>query len=282
MKTVLVTGADGFIGKYLCEELLVSGYEVIPITLENGDVRNPELLNSFSNVNHIFHLAARTFVPESFDKSFDYYDVNIMGTINILEYCRKNKCSLTFLSTYVYGEPKYIPVDENHPILAMSPYHQSKIMCESVCEFYSRQFGVDITILRPFNVYGKGQDSKFLIPKILDQLIDKSVGAITVMDLAPRRDYIYIKDLINAMILTVSNVSSFSIYNVGSGESTSVEEVILAAQKASGITKPYYASNETRRNEVSNCVADISTLITETGFVPQVSLVDGLRLMINK
>lgn len=279
---VLVTGADGFIGRHLSQALSKMGHVIFTHTISEGDITNERALDRFDDIDHVFHLAARTFVPESLKKPYEYFQTNVLGTISVLEYCRKNACNMTFMSTYVYGEPRYLPINENHPVIGLTPYHQSKISCESICEFYSRQFNVKITVLRPFNVFGKGQSTHFLIPKIIAQILDPKVKEISVMDLKPKRDYIYIDDLIKAMLLTMNPAKSYSVYNVGSGVSKSVEEVIINVQRVTGIKKAYTSSNQLRSAEVSNCVADISAIHKELGFVPEYTLTLGLKAMIEK
>jgi nucleoside-diphosphate-sugar epimerase len=279
---ILVTGANGFIGKYLVSALLERGNDVFTHSKTDWDIVNKNSLESFDGINHIFHLAAKTFVPESFENPYEYFQTNVMGTVNILEYCRKHTCSMTFMSTYVYGEPKYLPIDEKHPIIGMTPYHQSKILCESICEFYSRQFNVKVVVLRPFNVFGNGQSVQFLVPKIVAQALDPEVKEISVMDLQPKRDYVYIDDLITAMLLTINSVKNYSVYNVGSGISKNVEEVILGVQSATGIIKTYTSSNQPRKSEVSDCVADVSAIQKDLGFVPKYTLASGLKAMIDR
>jgi nucleoside-diphosphate-sugar epimerase len=274
---ILVTGANGFIGSYLIKTLERQGHTIFSHTIEDGNITSSNSLDKFERIDHVFHLAAKTSVPESWDNSYTYFDVNVMGTVNVLEFCRKKGCSLTQMSTYVYGEPQYLPVDEKHPVVGISPYHESKIVCEQLCSFYSERFNIKIVVLRPFNVYGKGQDKNFLIPKILGQVLDSNVEQISVMDLEPKRDYVYIEDLVNAMTATMHSQQLFSIYNVGSGVSTSVEDVILSALQVTGIQKPYISTQEKRRIEISDCVADISKLQQDFNYSPQYSLQLGIK-----
>ncbi len=274
---ILVTGANGFIGSHLVQFLRAQGHIVFCHAIGDGDITVSGALDGFDKIEHVFHLAARTSVPASWEDIRGFINVNVMGTVNVLEFCRSQGCSLTQMSTYVYGEPKYLPVDEAHPIQSASPYHESKIFCERLCVFYSEHFHVKTTVLRPFNVYGKGQDKNFLIAKILEQVLDPRVEKISVMDLEPKRDYVYVMDVITAMTATMHPKALFSVYNIGSGVSTSVEDVILSVFQATGITKPYYSTQEKRRMEISDCVADITRLKKDFSFVPQYSLVQGLK-----
>jgi len=276
---ILITGADGFIGRHLVKALQDLHHSIICHTLNDGDISNPETLKKYSDIDHIFHLAARTFVPDSFEHPYDFFHTNYLGTVNVLEFCRNHSCSLTFMSTYVYGQAQYLPVDEKHPIVGLTPYHQSKIAGEELCEFYNRQFGVKVTILRPFNVYGQGQSSQFLIPEILRQILDPAIKEVQVMDLEPKRDYIFINDLIDAMILTMNSKKPIAIYNVGSGTSKSVEEVILDIQSVTGIYKPYCSLGKSRKTEVSDCIADISAIKSDFRFTPRFTLITGIAEM---
>ena len=273
---ILVTGADGFIGRRLIAKLQKIGHEVFCFDIEDGDISLKNCLDKFKDIEHIYHLAARTFVPDSWDKTYDYFQTNIMGTVTVLEYCRYNKCNLTIMSTYVYGEPEYLPIDERHPIKAVSPYHESKIIDEDLCRFYSEKFGVAISILRPFNVYGRGQNESFLVPKIFSQVMDNSFSEIAVMDLNPRRDYIYIDDVIEALICTLRKTQGCDEYNIGSGISLSVEDVIKIIMDVSGIQKPYISTKKTRTNEVSDCVANIDKAIYELGFKCKYTFSEGI------
>jgi len=274
---ILVTGADGFIGSHLTRALEDEGHEVVCHTIKDGDISKKNALDSFEDIEHVYHLAGRAFVPASWDNTHDYFQTNIMGTVTALEFCRNNSCSVTMMSTYVYGEPQYLPVDEKHPVVAVSPYHESKIACEGICAFYSRKLGVRVAVLRAFNVYGKGQSEAFLMPKIYSQVMNNSVKEIFVMDLEPKRDYVYIDDVIGALIATLKAPKLFAIYNVGSGVSTSVEDVILNISQATGVFKPYHSTNEKRVSEISDCVADISRIKADLGFVPGFTLQEGLK-----
>ena len=115
---------------------------------------------------------------------------------------------MVFVSTYLYGEPEYLPVDEKHKCVTTTPYHLCKKIGEDICEFYSRNFGVDVAVIRPFNVYGKGQNRDFLLPKVYYQVADDSVGSIEVFNLAPRRDYVYVEDLVDMGCYIQVNASS--------------------------------------------------------------------------
>lgn len=269
---ILVTGAGGFIGKHLVARLRQIGYTTYTL-YDDLDITMCELI--YEEVDHVFHLAAKTFVPLSWTETFDFYNVNIMGTVKVLEFCRKNKCSLTFISSYVYGTPETMPINESHPLKPNSPYNHSKLLAEELCHFYASQFQLQITILRPFNIYGPHQDEPFLVPALINQLLDKDTLTMEVMDLEPRRDFLYVDDLIEAMILTIEN-DKFGVYNVASGYSISVEEMIKTLLNVSGINKNYRSKSIHRVGEIMDIVADITKIKHELKWEPRVPLAIGL------
>src|SRR5579863_1870753 len=154
-KEVLVTGATGFIGRPLSDALERAGCEVIRHSVANGDIANCALPDS--SAKHVYHLAARTFVPDSWSDPRSFYATNVLGTVNVTEYCRRHNASLTMVSSYVYGKPQVLPISEEHPVAAFNPYGHTKLLAEEVCRHYAQQFGIHVTVIRPFNVYGPGQ-----------------------------------------------------------------------------------------------------------------------------
>jgi nucleoside-diphosphate-sugar epimerase len=272
-KSVLVTGADGFIGAHLVRALRAAGHIVVTHTRRQGDIRN--CLLNFEGVGHVFHLAARTFVPESWSAPLGFYEVNLLGTVNVLEYCRASGASLTMVSSYVYGLPSRLPISEDEPLCAFNPYSHTKILAEETGLYYQRQFGVPLTIVRPFNIYGPGQNRRFLIPTILNQAVDPGQATIVVADLRPRRDYIFIADLIDLLVRTAFRREG-GIFNAGSGSSWGVGEVIAMVNGLLPVPKPVHANGPMRPDEVIDVIADISRARHEFGWEPQVTLLDGL------
>jgi len=272
-KSVLVTGADGFIGAHLVTALRAAGHIVLTHTRRQGDIRN--CLLNFEGVGHVFHLAARTFVPESWSAPLGFYEVNLLGTVNVLEYCRASGASLTMVSSYVYGVPSRLPISEDEPLCAFNPYSHTKILAEETGLYYQRQFGVPLTIVRPFNIYGPGQNRRFLIPTILNQAVDPRQATIVVADLRPRRDYIFIADLIDLLVRTAFRREG-GIFNAGSGSSWGVGEVIAMVNGLLPVPKPVQVNGPMRPDEVIDVIADISRARHEFGWAPQVTLLDGL------
>jgi nucleoside-diphosphate-sugar epimerase len=268
-----VTGADGFVGAHLVRALGAAGHIVLTHTRRQGDIKNCRL--NFEGVGHVFHLAARTFVPESWLAPLSFYEVNLLGTVNVLEHCRASGASLTMVSSYVYGVPSRLPISEDEPLCAFNPYSHSKILAEETGLYYQRQFGVPLTIVRPFNIYGPGQNRRFLIPTILKQAVDPGQAAIVVADLRPRRDYIFIADLIDLLVRTAFRREG-GIFNAGSGSSWGVGEVIGMVNGLIPVAKPVHADGPMRPDEVIDVIADITRARHEFGWQPQVTLLDGL------
>jgi nucleoside-diphosphate-sugar epimerase len=273
-KRVLVTGADGFVGTHLVKALRAAGHVVFTHSTRQGDIANCGL--SFEGVGHVFHLAARTFVPDSWSAPLGFYQVNLLGTVNVLEFCRACGASLTLMSSYVYGRPARLPISEDAPLQAFNPYSHTKILAEETSRYYQQQFGVPVTIIRPFNIYGPGQDRRFLIPTILAQAIDPHADAIVVADLHPRRDYIFIGDLIDLLMSTAFRREG-GTFNAGSGSSWGVDEVIAIVNQLLPAPKPVQSEDRMRLEEVFNVIADISRARREFGWEPRVTLHDGLR-----
>ncbi|SCM83632.1 conserved hypothetical protein [uncultured Sporomusa sp.] len=272
---ILVTGSNGFIGRALIQELKKNKYEVIVFDIGEGDIA--EGLPDYTDVQHVFHLAAATFVPKSWESPKEFYRTNIMGTVSVMDFCTRHDCSFTLPSTYMYGVPQYLPIDENHPLQTdVSPYHSSKGAAEQIVEFYVKKMNVSGIILRMFNVYGYGQGKNFLIPSLLDKLISPDVPEISVADLEPRRDYVFIDDVIQALMLSMKQPAGFNIYNIGYGKSWSVSEVIETIESVFGIRKPYYSKGNRRPGEIMNTVADISKIQENLGWIPQYDLRQGI------
>jgi nucleoside-diphosphate-sugar epimerase len=278
-KPVLVTGSSGFIGKQLVAALKSRGLSVLEFDQADGDIADCEL--TFSEIGHIFHLASQTYVPASWEKTFEFYRTNVLGTVNILELCRKHSCSLTYISSYVYGAPKYLPVDESHPIQPASPYNHSKLVAEDICRYYAGTFHVPVAVLRPVNIYGAGQRDEFLIPTILKQVMDTQMTYVKVMDTRPKRDYLYITDFIEALIQTM-NITDFDIFNIGSGYSVSVEEIITTAQQSAGVSKAIQSENMERKNEIWDVYVDIAKFKSKFNWEPKISFEEGISRCISK
>lgn len=271
---IAVTGASGFIGRALMNtksdehQFLELNLRRLHESDDSHDSTKPE---------HIIHLAGKTFVPDSWKNPREFYEVNLMGTQHVLDYCVKTGASLTYVSSYVYGTPSYLPINENHPVFPNTPYNHSKWMGELMCEFYSTNFKVDVVVLRPFNIYGCHQSPSFLIPTILNQL--KQSNQISLQSLLPRRDYLFIDDFISALLST-TGFKGFGRFNVGFGSSISVAEIVEVLIQVSGKQHVQVTSEEIHReNEVMDVVADISAIRQTFGWSPKISIKEGLNKM---
>ena len=262
---VLVTGAEGFIGRYLVSRLKSDGHDVTEYRHSDGDLTDRNSLDAYTGFEAVYHLAAKTFVPESWEDPYGYVGGNNTILMNVLEFCRREGARLIFISTYMYGEPEYLPIDEKHRCVMNTPYHLSKKIGEEICEFYSRNYGVDVAVARPFNVYGKGQNRDFLLPKVYYQVADETTDEITVFNLAPKRDYVYVEDVTDALVRLLPAVKGYDVYNIGSGRSYSVKEAIDIIQSELKTDKKVIEKRAERRNEVMDCVADISHLESVIG-----------------
>lgn len=219
MKKILVTGADGFIGSHLTEELVTQGYEVKAFAFYNsfntwgwldtlpnsimkhvevfcGDIRDPNgVREAVKNCDAVFHLAALIAIPFSYHSPDSYVDTNIKGTLNVLQAARDlgTERVLVTSTSEVYGTAQYVPIDEKHPYQGQSPYSATKIGADRLAESFYRSFNLPVSIVRPFNTYGPRQSARAVIPTIITQLLAGKTE-IKLGSLTPTRDFNYVKD----------------------------------------------------------------------------------------
>lgn len=250
VKKILVTGADGFIGSHLTEELVNNGYEVKAFVYYNsfntwgwldtlpssimekievfqGDIRDPHgVKEAMKGCDAVFHLAALIAIPFSYHSPDAYVDTNIKGTLNILQAARELKIErvLVTSTSEVYGTAQYVPIDETHPFQGQSPYSATKIGADRLAESFYRSFNLPVTIVRPFNTYGPRQSARAVIPTIITQLLSGK-EEIKLGSLTPTRDFNYVKDTVNGFI---------EIYR---SDKTIGEEINIATQQEISIEK---------------------------------------------
>ena len=277
MSRVIVTGASGFIGAKVVGSLRRSGYDVIPADRDLGDVADVAFWNSLPPAQHVIHLAGRSYVPDSWKTPAEFYATNVVGVARATEYCRRTQAHLLFVSSYVYGTPRYLPIDEDHPLAPGSPYALSKVMAEQVCAFHAEAEHLAVTIVRPFNIFGPGQRTEFLIPAVIDQV--RRGVEIRVKDLGPRRDYLFIDDLAAGLERSLHSPEGLRVFNLGSGSSYSVQEVIDLAQAVAGTRLGVHCEEALRQNEIADVRANIARARTQLGWNPGVSLRDGIAWM---
>ncbi len=219
MTKVLVTGADGFIGSHLTEELVKKGYEVKAFSFYNsfntwgwldtlpkdimdyvevfcGDIRDPNgVRTAMRGVDQVFHLAALIAIPFSYHSPDSYVDTNIKGTLNVLQAARELETQkvLVTSTSEVYGTAQYVPIDEKHPCQRQSPYSATKIGADRLAESFYRSLALPVSIVRPFNTYGPRQSARVVIPTIISQLL-AGKEEIKLGSLTPTRDFNYVKD----------------------------------------------------------------------------------------
>jgi UDP-glucose 4-epimerase len=243
--------------------------------MKNGiDLGNPDSFSDFKNIDVVIHLAAITSVPASFEDPWRFLSANYMATLGALEICRRNKAKMIHISSYLYGPPQYLPIDESHPITPHNPYAQSKLVSEELCYGYHRDFGIPVTILRPFNLYGPGLKDNSLIPTIIRQLPS---GEVVVLDPEPKRDYLYVDDLCLAINSAIdADIDGIEVFNLGTGSSVSVETVARMLIRLSGQNIPLIKHNQRRKGEVMDCVADIGKASRILNWSPAWSFEEGL------
>ena len=222
---ILVTGADGFIGSHLTEELVKQGFDVKAFSLYNsfntwgwldtlpqdimenvevftGDVRDPNgVREAMKGTDAVFHLAALIAIPFSYHSPDAYVDTNIKGTLNVLQAAKQldlDKVLITSTSE-VYGTAQYVPIDESHPYQGQSPYSATTIGADRLAESFYRSFGLPVAIVRPFNTYGPRQSARAVIPTIITQLL-AGKEEIRLGSLTPTRDFNFVKDTAQGFI----------------------------------------------------------------------------------
>ncbi|WP_330949260.1 NAD-dependent 4,6-dehydratase LegB [Virgibacillus sp. MG-45] len=244
MKNILVTGADGFIGSHLTEELVKKGHKVKAFAYYNsfntwgwldtlpkeimkevevftGDVRDPNgVKEAMKGMDEVHHLAALIAIPFSYHSPDTYVDTNIKGTLNVLQAARDLETSrlLVTSTSEVYGTAQYVPIDEKHPYQGQSPYSATKIGADRLAESFYRSFNLPITIVRPFNTYGPRQSARAVIPTIITQLL-AGKEEIELGALSPTRDFNYVKDTVNGFI------------EIANTDKTIGEEINIATQQ---------------------------------------------------
>lgn len=303
---IMVTGADGFIGSHLVEELVKKGYQVRAFVFYNsfntwgwletlpyeimenveifqGDIRDPNgIEEAMKNVDAVFHLAALIAIPFSYHSPDTYVDTNIKGTLNVLQAARKLGTGrvLVTSTSEVYGTAQYIPIDEHHPFQGQSPYSATKIGADRLAESFHRSFQTPVSIVRPFNTYGPRQSARAVIPTIITQLLAGKTE-IKLGSLTPTRDFNYVKDTVHGFI---------SIYE---SDKTIGEEINIASQKEISIgelaekliaqinPKARIICDDIRKrpekSEVNRLLGSNEKILRLTDWKQEYSLEDGLK-----
>ena len=279
MESIFITGSRGDIGSRLKTGLINLGYKLRESENETLRIENKDYFDAIENpesIDVLYHLAAISFVPLSWDNPSDFIKINVLGTSNVLDFCNTYNIKLVYISSYAYGIPQYLPIDENHPVLSVNPYALSKNMGEQLCEFYGKNFQLSYNIIRPFNVFGSLKNKSMLIPEIIDQIIEGE--NVKVKDLIPKRDYIFIDDVIDFLVMSKSKLTN-DVYNLGSGFSYSVKEIIDTCQKVWGTDIEIISAQVTRKNEIPETISNMAKVKNVFNWSPKFNLEEGLVVM---
>jgi NAD dependent epimerase/dehydratase len=305
-KTVVVTGAGGFIGSALVERLVQDGAHVramlrytsrgqrgclddldnavmenVDVTL--GDVRDPDGVRAvLRDADAIFHLAALVGIPYSYEHPQEVIDTNVVGTSNVLLAAKElgtlERIVLTSTSE-VYGSALRVPMDEEHPLQAQSPYSATKIAADALGLSFHRSFSLPIAIVRPFNAYGPRQSARAVIPTIISQALTGMTLKLGTLE--TRRDFTFVEDTARGFVAVASSDAALGkVVNIGSGTDISIGEIVTKVGEIVG--EELEVAEEAQRirpvkSEVSRLLADASLARELAGWQPEVSLDDGLR-----
>lgn len=308
-EAVLVTGAGGFIGSHLVEALVERGAKVRAMVRYNsrndwghldalpepilqaievipGDIADPFFVRkAVSGCRVVFHLAALIGIPYSYIAPQQYVQVNVQGTLNVLEACRSEQVAkLVHTSTSeTYGTAQYAPIDEAHPLVGQSPYSASKIAADKMAESYHLSFGLPVATIRPFNTFGPRQSMRAVIPSIIHQALvsQKNGEPIRLGSLSPQRDFTFVSDTVQGFIRMAECIESAGeTANVGSGQTQSIGDTLALILDILGTPDLPIVTDEQRirpeKSEVGLLLAENSKARRLLGWEPHVTFREGL------
>lgn len=305
IRKVLVTGADGFIGSHLVEELIRDGYSVRAFVYYNsfntwgwldtfpkelldkievfpGDVRDPNAVReAMKGMDAVCHLAALIAIPYSYYAPDAYVDTNIKGTLNILQAARDLNLEkvLVTSTSEVYGTAKYVPIDENHPFQGQSPYSATKIGADRLAESFYRSFDLPVSIVRPFNTFGPRQSARAVIPTIITQLL-AGRAEIKLGSLHPTRDFNYVKDTVRGFIeILKSDKTVGQEINIATQKEISIKELALELIRQINPNAKIICENERLRpdkSEVERLLGSNRKIMELTDWKPRYTFEQGI------
>ena len=305
-KRILVTGADGFIGSHLTEQLLRSGHNVRAFVLYNsfnswgwldytpqdiqdnlevfpGDIRDPHGVNkAMRGCDVVLHLAALIAIPYSYHSPDTYVDTNIKGTLNILQSARNlNVAKVVHTSTSeVYGTAQFVPINEEHPLKGQSPYSAAKIAADQMAIAFYNSFNTPVTIIRPFNNYGPRQSARAVIPTVVTQIANGQ-RTIKLGSIHPTRDFTYVKDSVRGFISAAqSDASVGEVINIGSNYEISIGELVKVIANIMRVKIEIQTEQERvrpQKSEVTRLWADNTKAIRLLGWKPEYAGPEGLK-----
>jgi NAD dependent epimerase/dehydratase len=306
-----VTGADGFIGSHLVEALVRNGYDVRAFVFYNsfnswgwldhiskeiknsidvypGDIRDPlSVGRAVSGCRIVMHLAALISIPYSYRAPDSFIDTNIKGTLNILNASRDHQVDrVVHTSTSeVYGSARYVPINEEHPLHAQSPYAASKIAADQLAQSFHYSFGTPVVTIRPFNTYGPRQSARAVIPAVITQ-IASGRDTIKLGSLHPTRDFSYVEDTVAGFVAGAKASAAIGeVINIGSNFEISIHDTVKIISQVMGREIDIDFDDERERpqeSEVTRLWADNSKAAELTGWRPLYSGKEGLSRGIQK
>lgn len=305
-KKILVTGADGFIGSHLTEELVRQGHDVRAFVYYNsfnswgwldestkeikeslnvfsGDIRDPfGVKEAMKGCTHVLHLASLIAIPYSYHSPATYIDTNVNGTLNIIQAARElgvEKVVHTSTSE-VYGTAQYVPIDENHPLQGQSPYSASKIGADQMALSFYRSFDTPVAVIRPFNTYGPRQSARAVIPTIISQLASGQT-TIKLGAISPTRDFNYVQDTVGGFISVMNSEKSIGeVINIGSNYEVSIGETAEMIAEILGVNLTIETDEQRLRpekSEVNRLWAENKKAKELIGWQPHYGGKDGFR-----
>lgn len=305
-KKILVTGADGFIGSHLTEELVRQGHDVKAFVYYNsfnswgwldhfpnetlkgievfaGDIRDPYgVKQAMKGCDVVLHLAALIAIPYSYHSPETYVDTNIKGTLNILQAARElNVEKVVHTSTSeVYGTARFVPITEEHPLQGQSPYSASKIGADQMAMSFFSSFDLPVSIIRPFNTYGPRQSARAVIPTVITQIANGQKN-IQLGSLSPTRDFNYVKDTVRGFLSVAQSDSSVGeVINIGSNYEVSIGQTVEFIAELMGAKIDIETDNQRIRpekSEVERLWADNSKAKRLAGWHPEYGGVEGFK-----
>jgi dTDP-glucose 4,6-dehydratase len=308
MATVAVTGAGGFIGSHLVDRLLADGHEVRafvrytsmptvgfldearakwPDRLEivRGTIEDPSAVRKLADgTDVVFHLAALIGIPLSFAAPYHYVATNLIGTVNVLDSCRESgvRRMVQVSTSETYGTPTSVPISEEHPFRAQSPYAATKAGADHLALSYFRSFSTPVVVIRPFNTFGPRQSARAVIPTIVTQALSGDV--IRLGSLLPRRDLTFVSDTVSGLSLAAftAEIEGEEI-NLGTGRSWSVAEIadmVIARTNPQARIELDPERLRPERSEIPELLADTGKAERLLGFSPTVTFQEGLDIVI--
>lgn len=304
-RQVLVTGAGGFIGSHLTEALLETGARVRALVHYNSrrhagwlsclshknleitfaDVRDRSLVErSCTGCSAVFHLAALIGIPYSYTAAQSYIDTNLQGTLNILEAALSQQVERIVLTSTseVYGTARFTPMNESHPLQAQSPYAASKIAADMLGLSYSASFKLPVVLVRPFNTFGPRQSMRAVIPTIIVQAL--RAKQVQLGNLAPIRDFNFVKDTAAGFIAAAENGCSGEVYNLATGYGNSIKSTAEEIIRLTGTKAELICSQNRVRpqgSEVEELIGDASKAMNELNWRPHHNFSAALKQTID-